>query len=172
MGVASLGDVDITLDPMKHHHPCLAAALLLISAAAPAQTMEKWGYPDPDVFAKAVHSLCEEQNLSVLLASRYRDQGRSKTDVLALIPENPPSLQLRAIDAYRENVEDVYAFPQFGTYAMTVFRAEVCRKEVMSARTLGRFATVHEKVAACESQHGKVKSNELYGCVRKVVLSM
>ena len=73
---------------MKHHHYYLAAVLLLLSVTVASQPMEKWGYPDPDVFGKAVHSLCEEQHLSVMLAAKYRDQGRSKSDVLALIPEN------------------------------------------------------------------------------------
>ena len=134
--------------------------------------MEKWGYPDPDAFAKATHTLCEEQNLSVMLAATYRDQGKPKEQVLALLPDNPLTLQLRAIDVYRENIEDVYAYPNIAVYPLTVFRAEVCRREVQSARTLGRFATVQERVLSCQAQHGPGKSNELYVCIRKVVLSM
>jgi hypothetical protein len=141
-------------------------------ATAGAQPLEKWGYPDPDAFARATHTLCEEQNRSIMLAARHRDQGRTIEQVLALVPENPSILQLRAIDVYRENIEDVYAYPDVGVYPLTVFRAEVCRREVQSARTLGRFATVREKVVACQAQHGSGKSNELYACVRKVVLAM
>ena len=150
----------------------LAISLLLAGSLASAQNMEKWGYPDPDVFAKAVHSLCNEQNLSVMLAARYRDLGRTREDVLALIPTKSQVIELRALDAYRENVEDVFAFPTIGTYTMMVFRAEVCRREVMAAKTYARFETVREKVAACEVQHGKEKSNALYACVRTVVDGM
>lgn len=134
--------------------------------------MEKWGYPDPDTFARATYALCHEQHMSVLLATRYRDQGMTKDDVIALIPENPPALQLRALDAYREAVEDVYAFPQIGLYSMMAFRAEVCRREVMSARTFRRLASVHESISACESVHGRANSEALHHCVRKVVSAL
>lgn len=150
----------------------LAAVAFALTSTCGAQTMEKWGYPDPGEFAKAALTLCAEQRDSVILSTRYRNDGRSRDEVLALIPPNPPSLQLRVVDAYRENIEDVYSFPQYGLYSMMVFRAEVCRKEVMSARRLGRFETVHEKIGACESRHGKERSNELYACVRGIVDGM
>jgi hypothetical protein len=150
----------------------LALSLLVAGSTASAQHMEKWGYPDPDVFAKAALSLCDEQNLSVMLAARHRDQGRTREDVMALIPPKSKVIELRALDAYRENVEDVFDFPNIGTYSLMVFRAEVCRREVMAAKTYPRFETVRVKVTACEAQHGKEKSNALYACVRTVVDSM
>ena len=150
----------------------IAAAFSLPAVASFAQSMERWGYPDPEVVGNAVHSLCNEQNLSVMLSARYRDQGRTKAEVLALIPENPPSLALRTIDAFRESVEDVFEFPKIGTYTLMVFRAEQCRREVMSARVFTRLTTVQDQINACEAAHGQAKSNELYACVRKVVLAM
>jgi hypothetical protein len=73
---------------------------------------------------------------------------------------------------YAENIEDVYTFPEIGMYSMVVFRAEACRKEVMSARRLGRFSVVREQVHACEERHGKQQSKELYACVRTIVDGM
>jgi len=157
---------------MKSPRLCLGISLSIAATAGVAQPLEKWGYPDPDLFGKAVHTVCEEQHLSVMLAARHRDQGHTRDEVLALVPPNSPALQLRAIDVYRENVEDVFMFPHIGTYAMMVFRAEACRREVMSARTLPRFGTVVGKIVACETQHGKEKSNALYACVRTVVNGM
>jgi hypothetical protein len=150
----------------------LAAITFCIASASGAQPMEKWGYPDPGEFAKAALMLCSEQRDSVILSTRYRNEGRSREEVLALVPVNPPSLQLRVVDVYRENIEDVYSFPQYGLYSMMVFRAEVCRKEVMSVRRLPRFDTVHEMIGACETRHGKQRSNELYACVRAIVDGM
>jgi hypothetical protein len=154
---------------MKH---LLLVATAVVAGNALAQPLEKWGYPDVDEFTKATVVLCAEQRDSVILATRYRNSGRSKEEVLALVPPNSPRLQLRLVDVYRENIEDVYAFPTFGLYSMVVFRAEVCRREVMSARRLGRFDSVREKVAACESRHGKEQSKELYSCVLDIVDGM
>ena len=149
------------------------ASLVLIGCCmASASFAQKFGYPDPEVFAKAAHSLCQEQNASILLAAQMRDQGQSKADALAEIAPKSSVIQLRLLDAYRENIEDVFAFPSVGTYTLTTFRAEVCRREVMAARTFPRFATVREKVEACESQHGKVQGTALYRCIRGVVDGM
>ena len=150
----------------------LLVAAAALTATASAQTLEKWGYPDVDEFTKATLVLCSEQRDSVILATRYRNAGRRRDEVLALVPPNSAKLQLRVVDVYRENIEDVYAFPNFGLYSMVVFRAEVCRKEVMSARRFARFETVQEKVAACESRHGKAQSKELYACVLEIVDGM
>lgn len=149
-----------------------ASALLLIACGASGQQMEPWGYPDPDAFAKATYTLCAQQNLSVMLAAKHRDQGRTREQVLALVPENPPMLRLRAVDVYRENVEDVFDFPHISTYALMTFRAEVCRREVQSVQRPGRLSGVRASVEACQARHGGAQSNELYGCIRRVVQDM
>ena len=150
----------------------LLPVVALFASHASAQQLERWGYPDPDEFAKATYALCAEQNKSVMLAARYKDQGKSKEQVLALVPDNPPSLALRAVDVYRENIEDVFDFPEIGVYPLMAFRSEVCRIEVQSARRPGRFSAVKEKVAACQSIHGSNQSDAIYRCVRNVVRGM
>jgi hypothetical protein len=110
-------------------------SLFLIDCCMASATFaQKFGYPDPEVFAKAAYSLCQEQNASILLAAQMRDQGQSKAEALAEIAPKSSVIQMRLLDAYRENIEDVFAFPSVGTYALAAFRSEVCRREVMAAR--------------------------------------
>ncbi len=154
---------------MRH---LLVLAIAAFASAALGQPLEKWGYPDVGEFTKATLVLCSEQRDSVILATRYRNGGRAREEVLSLVPPNSQLLQLRVVEVYRENIEDVYAFPNVGLYSMVAFRAEVCRREIMSARRLGRFETVHEKVTACESRHGKERSKELHFCVIDIVDGM
>jgi hypothetical protein len=150
----------------------ISATLALAAISVHGQALEKWGYPDPGEFAKATNVLCSEQRDSVILATRLRNEGRERKEVLGLVPPNSSVLKLRVVDVYSENIEDVYAFPDIGMYSMVVFRAEVCRKEVMEARRLARFATVKDKVRVCEEQHGKQQGKDLYACVRTVVEGM
>jgi hypothetical protein len=150
----------------------VAALFALTSAIALAQDLPKFSYPDPETYTKAALVLCKEQRDSLVLAFRYREAGRSKEEALAQVPANSPSWQFRVIDMYRENIENVYTYPQYGLYSMLVFRAESCRKEVMAVRRLPKFETVHEQVAACEAKHGKDRSSELLVCVRNIVEAM
>lgn len=150
----------------------LASLVSVFALSIHAQGLEKWGYPDPNEFAKATNILCSEQRDSVILATRYRNEGRQRADVMALVPPNSKVLQLRVVEVYTENIEDVYSYPELGMYSMVVFRAEVCRKEVMSAKRLGRLSSVRDRIQACEDIHGKQQSKDLYACVRAIVDGM
>ena len=137
-----------------------------------AQSIEKWLLPDPDEMIMASNSLCADQAKSALLAWHYKSQGRSKEDVIALIPEAPKALLLRVVSAMRENVEDAYQYSELSQYAYYSFRSEVCMREVLGAVRMPRMATVYPRIVECQKAHGIEKSASLFKCVQAVVRSV
>lgn len=81
-------------------------------------------------------------------------------------------MPLRLFDIYRENIEDVYSYPELSLYTITVFRSEVCHREIQQARTLPRLAGVRDKLGQCQVQHGVERGAELFQCVSRVVYSL
>jgi hypothetical protein len=120
---------------------------------------------------KASNALCVDQAKSALLAWHYRKQGRTKDEVLSLIPESPRALTLRLISAMRENVEDAYAFPDLSEYTYYSFRSEACMREILGAVRMPRLASLHESIVECQRAHGVEKSDKLFKCVQGVVRS-
>jgi hypothetical protein len=147
----------------------ITAALLILSSAAFGQSLERWYLPDPEEMIKASNVLCADQAKSALLAWHYRNTGRSKEEVTALLPESPRALTLRLTSAMRENVEDAYAFPELSQYTLYSFRSEVCMRETLGAVRMPRLSTMEPRVAECQKTHGGEKSATLFKCVQSVV---
>jgi hypothetical protein len=146
--------------------------LLVLSAVAFAQPIERWLLPDPDEIIKASQTLCADQAKSALLAWHYKKQGRTKEEVLALIPESPKALSLRVTSAMRENVEDVFTFPELSQYTYYSFRSEACMRETLGAVRMPRLATIYPSIAECQSLHGPEKSTSLSRCIQLQVRSV
>ncbi|WP_147405977.1 hypothetical protein [Ralstonia solanacearum] len=138
---------------------------------ANAQPLERWLLPDPDEFVKASNVLCLDQAKSTLVAATLRDQGRSKSDVLALVPDAPKAMSLRVVGAMRESVEDAFDFPNLSQYVQYSFRSEVCFRETLGALRMPRLGTVLPQIEQCQQVHGPEKSNALFQCIRSVVRS-
>ena len=147
---------------------------LLISAVAyvapaRAQPMDRWLLPDPDEMVKASNALCVDQAKSALLAWQYRTAGKSKAEVLALLPESPKAMPLRLVGAMRENVEDTFTFPDISQYTLYFFRSEVCLRETLGAVRMPRLQTVVIPIRECQRIHGETKSVALSKCIQGVV---
>lgn len=147
----------------------LAGAVFVM--ASHAQPLERWLLPDPDEMVKASNALCIDQAKSTLVASALRSQGRSKAEVLALVPEAPKAMSLRVVSAMRESVEDAFDFPDLSPYAQYSFRSEACFRETLGGVRMPRLATVRPQVEKCQQVHGPEKSNALFQCIRAVVRS-
>ncbi len=150
--------------------------LLLIPIAftggASAQTMEPWLLPDPGEMISASNTLCSDQTKSALLAWNYKRQGRTKEEILGLIPESPKSLALRVTSAMRESVEDAYRFPELSPDVHYSFRSEVCMRETLGAVRMPRMETIYPRIAECQKVHGPDKSDSLFKCVQSIVRSV
>ena len=149
----------------------LLLLLVGIASEASAQSMEKWPLPDPEEIIKASNALCADQTKSALLAWHYRKQGRTKEEVIGLVPEAPKALSLRVASAMRENVEDAYEYPELSQYTYYSFRSEVCMRETLGAVRMPRLATVYPRIAECQKLHGGEKSAPLFKCVQSIVRS-
>lgn len=149
----------------------LFAALLTLATSALAQPLERWSLPDADEMIKASNALCADQAKSALLAWHYKKQGRTREEVLSLIPESPKALTLRLTSAMRENVEDAFAYPELSQYAYYSFRSEVCMRETLGAVRMPRLSTVYTGIAECQKTHGVEKSSPLFKCVQAIVRS-
>jgi len=149
----------------------LLAALLTLATNVPAQSLEPWSLPDPDEMIKASNALCADQAKSALLAWHYKRQGRTREEVLSLIPESPKMLTLRLTSAMRENVEDAFSYPELSQYAYYSFRSEVCMRETLGAVRMPRVSAVYAGMAECQKTHGAEKSSPLFKCVQAVVRS-
>jgi len=134
-----------------------------------ADPLEPWGYPDPSEFVKASNVLCADQAKSALLAWHYARKGRTREEVLALIPESPKAFPMRVTSAMRENVEDAFSYPEISQYALYSFRAEVCMRETLGAVRMPRLALAEGDVRQCQRTHGTEKSNELFKCIQSAV---
>lgn len=150
----------------------LLLLLAATSSGAFAQSLQRWSLPDPDEMIKASNSLCADQAKSALLAWHYKKQGRTKEEVLALIPESPKAFQLRLTSAMRENVEDAFEYPDLSQYTYYSFRSEVCMRETLGAVRMPRIATVYARIAECQASHGQEKSAPLARCVQTVVRTL
>jgi len=138
---------------------------------AHAQPLERWLLPDPDEMVKASNVLCLDQAKATLVAGSLRAQGRSRDEVLSLLPEAPKAMSLRVVSAMRESVEDAFDFPSLSLYAQYAFRSEACFRETLGGVRMPRLATVRPQVEKCQQAHGPEKSNALFQCVRAVVRS-
>jgi hypothetical protein len=154
---------------MKPHFLTIS---LILAINASAQPLEPWLLPDPDEMIKASNTLCVEQAKSALLAWQYKKQGRTKDEVLSLIPESPKSLTLRLTSAMRENIEDAYTYPDISQYTYYSFRSEVCMRETLGAVRMPRLSTAYASIVECQKTHGAAKSSQLFQCVRTIVRSM
>ena len=144
----------------------------MVAIAVHAQPLDRWLLPDPEEMIKASNTLCLDQSRSTLVAGALRAQGRSKAEVLGLLPEPPKSMSLRVVSAMREAVEDAFDFPDLSSYAQYSFRSEVCFRETLGGMRMPRLATVRAQVEKCQQTHGPEKSNGLFQCVRAVVRSI
>lgn len=156
---------------LKAIKPIPFLVVAVVMATAQAQTLERWLLPDPDEMIKASNVLCIDQAKSALVAGSLRVQGRSRAEVLALVPEAPKALSLRVVSAMRESVEDAFDFPDLSTYTQYTFRAEACFRETLGGVRMPRLTTVRPQVEKCQQLHGPEKSNALFQCVRTVVRS-
>lgn len=147
----------------------LAGAIVMVTSYA--QPLERWLLPDPDEMVKASNALCLDQAKSTLVAGALRSQGRSKVEVLALVPEVPKAMSLRVVSAMRESVEDAFDFPDLSPYAQYSFRSEACFRETLGGVRMPRLSTVRPQVEKCQQLHGPEKSNVLFQCIRTVVRS-
>lgn len=149
--------------------PFLLCTLFMVTAHA--QPLERWLLPDPDEMVKASNVLCLDQAKATLVAGSLRAQGRSRDEVLSLVPEAPKAMSLRVVSAMRESVEDAFDFPGLSPYAQYSFRSEACFRETLGGVRMPRLATVHPRVEKCQQAHGPEKSNALFQCIRAVVRS-
>lgn len=140
-------------------------------ATSYAQPLERWLLPDADEMVKASNVLCLDQAKSTLVAGALRSQGRSKAEVLTLVPEAPKTMSLRVVSAMRESVEDAFDFPDLSPYAQYSFRSEACFRETLGGVRMPRLSTVLPQVEKCQQTHGPEKSNALFQCIRAVVRS-
>lgn len=143
--------------------------LFMATPLVHAQASEQWSLGDPDSTIRAVNVLCSEQARATLTAGALRVSGKSRSEVLALVPDSPKSLVMRTASAMRESVEDSFDFPKLSVYAHYSFRSEVCMRETVSAVRMPRLATMQAKVEDCQRVHGSDKSNNLFKCIQAVV---
>lgn len=143
----------------------------VFSIAAHAQTPGSWSIPDPMALIEASNTLCAAQVKSALAAGELRQQGRSKAEVLALLPDSPKGMTLRVVSAMRESVEDAFDLPELSTQSQFAYRAEACFGETLGGARAPRLATLRSQVEKCQQLHGVEKSNALFKCVEAVVRS-
>ena len=151
--------------------PCMLLTVLASSCLA-AEPLEPWGYPDPGALVKASSTLCEEQSKSAMLAWHLARKGRSREEVLALIPESPQAFPLRLTSAMRENIEDTFAYPEISQYTLYSFRAQVCLRETLGGVRMPRMAMIHDDLLRCQKDLGTERSNELFKCIQTAVKKM
>ncbi|MDM8358404.1 hypothetical protein [Pandoraea communis] len=143
----------------------------IVTTIANAEPLERWYLPDPDEMVKASKVLCLDQAKSALVAAALREHGRSKSEVLALVPEEPKSMSLRVVSAMRESVEDAFDFPNLSMYSQYSFRSEVCFRETLGGVRMPRLVSVLPQMEKCQQTHGPEKSNALFQCIKAVVRS-
>lgn len=142
---------------------------LFCGAASASEKLEVWGLPDPSELMKASQTLCADQAKTALLAWHFARSGRTREEVLALVPESPKAFTLRVTTAMRENVEDAFSYPGISQYTLYSFRSEVCMRETLGAVRMPRLATVRSEIEQCQKSHGTEKNNELFKCIQAVV---
>jgi hypothetical protein len=144
---------------------------LFICAIAHGQTPEPWALPDPMVLMESSNALCADQVKSTLVVGALREQGRSKAEVLALLPQSPKGMELRVVSAMRENVEDAFDFPEISVNSQFSYRSEACFRETLGGARAPRLAALRPQVLKCQELHGTGKSQALFKCVEGVVRS-
>ena len=143
---------------------------VLAASTAPAQALDPWLLPDPTEMVNASGVLCIDQAKATLVAGALRAKGHSRDEVLSLVPEDPKIMSLRVVSAMRESVEDAFDFPKLSPYSQYSFRSEVCRRETLGAVRMPRLVAVLPQIEECQRIHGPEKSNNLFQCIRLVVL--
>ena len=153
-------------------HRTLLLLLCLVTTSASAQMPEPWPLPGAREMA-AIAPLCAQQARSIIQADQLRRQGRTREEVLALIPaepeETPPAMRLRLLEVMRENVEDVFNYRELFSLTIYQFRWAVCAREVLTARRAQRLRTVLPKVVQCQARSLAAPENKVEDCIGQVV---
>ena len=115
--------------------------------------------------------MCRLQSKSILAADKLRRDGKSRDEVLALVPAEPQDVpaakRVRLLEVTRENVEDVFDFRDLGPYTLYMFRWNVCARELLTVTRMARAATVHPQLAACQSRYSETQQ-----CLQDLVLNV
>ena len=143
-------------------------ATCLLQASAFAQSTQLT-LPSPQEIGRAYSTVCAMQAQSAKLAKQARDDGASLQDLVSRLPTKPDSSFARTSEAFRETLEDSFAFPDLGMQTLFFYRASVCFRELTELRRLPRLKEHIESVAGCQREHGQEATAGLLRCLRDAV---
>lgn len=118
---------------------------------------------------ETVTAACTLEQQAAVSAISMRDQGQSKSQLLAPLPK-PSDTNNPLATAMYSIVEDIYAYPQLASFPYFAYRSELCFRRVEKEPIPASFSLVAEEVLACQNKFGKTSSEPLINCVREAII--
>ena len=152
---------------MKYSTLVLALLGFVMSTASRAEEAT-WSFPDPAEYMAHVTEICKPESSSALFIAALRDKGSTKDQVAARLPQGTPD-RIRLTHVVRENLNDLYAFPDVTAISYYAFRGASCVREKVEGKAPIAFATIATDVVACQKKHGAQNRPGLAGCIRALI---
>ena len=143
----------------------LAASLLFSSFGACAAEDLAWSFPSPEDYGAHLAELCKPESSSALFIATLRDRGLTKEQVASRLPQGTPD-RLRLTHVVKENLDDLFAYPEANIVTYYAFRGQSCVREKAEGKAIVQFSSIASDALKCQREVGLGDRAKLAACVR------
>ena len=127
-----------------------------------------WSFPDPAEYGAHLTELCKPEAGSALFIAALRDKGLIKAQAAEHLPQGTPE-RLRLTRVVRENLDDLYAYPNVASISYYVYRGASCPREKAEGKPAIAFASIATGVLSCQEKIGIENRPALAACIRELM---
>ena len=146
----------------------LTALLLFTSFAAVAAEDLAWSFPSPEDYGVHLTELCKPESSSALFIATLRDRGFTKEQVASRLPQGTPD-RLRLTHVVKENLDDLFAYPEANIVTYYAFRGQSCVREKAEGKAIVQFSSIASDALTCQRNLGLGDRAKLAACVRALL---
>jgi len=127
-----------------------------------------WSFPSPEEYSKHLTELCKPESSSAIYIAGLRDQGFKKDQVASSLPQGSPD-RLRLSHVVKENLDDLFAYPEIDIITYYAFRGKECVREKAEGKAIIKFSSIATAALACQKEFGSANRVKLANCIRALM---
>ncbi len=143
--------------------------LLFVASSSNISAEEvSWSFPSPEEYSAHLTELCKPESSSAIYIANLRDKGFTKEQVASSLPQGTPD-RLRLTHVVKENLDDLYAYPDLNILTYYAFRGQSCVREKAEGKSIVKFASIATDALKCQKDLGLGDRIKLATCVRALL---
>jgi hypothetical protein len=147
----------------------LFAASFLLAALGNASAEEmSWSFPSPEEYSAHLTELCKPESSSAIYIANLRDKGFTKDQVASSLPQGTPD-RLRLSHVVKENLDDLFAYPEVNIVTYYAFRGKACVREKAEGKPIVKFSSIATDALKCQKELGLSDRVKLATCIRALL---